>query len=166
MKERPKPPMLRLTDKLTEQIASHVEKGVPLPTALKAAGVTDATVQLWHQVVRGAEHLTDGTVVDLVTRQWVSGFVARVGQAEAILEANLIGNIADTSAIVGKSGVPEWRAGAWLLNNHPRYRETYRQQREVRITGMVTHSREDAFAESMTDAQLDAWIPLALSAET
>jgi hypothetical protein len=125
-----------LSDSLIEQIATRVQNGVPLQTTLKAAGVTDAMMNEWGRIAN------DAAAEDQVLRGRLLQFSERIGRAQAECEVTLIESIAQTSTMVGKSGLPEWRAGAWLLNNHPGYRETYRQQREMKITGTVEVSHE------------------------
>jgi hypothetical protein len=147
-----------LSEDLVEQVASRVQHGVPLQTALKAAGVTDAMVREWERIAKGVASDNEGT------REWITAFSERIGRAQAECEATLVEGIVETSATIGKSGLPEWRAGAWLLNNAPQYRDTYRQQREMRITREVPEHHEQQLVEQNEHdtALLEQWAELEL----
>jgi len=140
--------MLRLSDALIERIVTRVEKGVPLETAVKAAGVRDDQVRQWGQVSQGASVLSDGTLVGDDDQRWLQEFMERIGQAQAEREATLVEGIGDAAATVGRSGVPEWRAGAWMLNNLEAYRQRYHEQRDVHVSGKVEHSLERQLVEA------------------
>jgi hypothetical protein len=145
-----------LADEVIERIADRVQKGVPLQTALKAAGVTDAMVREWERIANGSVADEEGL------RERIVAFTGRIGQAQAECESLLVEGIAETSATIGKSGLPEWRAGAWLLNNHPRYRDTYRQQRELKITSTPEPTLEQKLVAEASLEQLEAWAALEL----
>lgn len=88
------------------------------------------------------------------SRTLIQAFSARIRAAQAEFEAEQVQAIAEAGGVVGKSGVPEWRARSWLLNNHPRYRATYRQERQIEMhqSGTVTH--EHTLAAALSDDQL------------
>jgi hypothetical protein len=145
-----------LSDSVIERVAGRVERGVPLQTALKAAGVTDEIVREWGRIASGTQ--PDEAEI----RERIVAFTERIGIAQAECEAVIVAGIAETSATIGKGGLPEWRAGAWLLNNHPEYRETYRQQREMKVTGEVTHTHEHMLVQQNSSnlALLEQWAAL------
>src|SRR4051812_1432854 len=91
---------ITLPKAVADQIARRIEKGVPLQTAIKAAGVGDATVRLWQAIVQNDPRLLNGLVVDEPTRQWVHDFVARIDQAQAVLEADLVEGITEAAGTV------------------------------------------------------------------
>ena len=135
---------LLLTDALAESIADAVSHGVPLETATQAAGISSRQCYEWIAAAeRGAWH--DGSPVRDDALRIITGFSEKIQRAQAEFEAKQIANIARTAEAVNeKTGIREWRAGAWLLNNHPRYRERYREHRQTTIEhqGTVTHEHQ------------------------
>lgn len=135
---------LLLTDALAESIADAVSHGVPLETAATAAGIGVRTVYQWLEIGNtGVRH--DSANITDASRAVIERFAHLVSRAQAEFEAKQIANIARTAEAVNeKTGIREWRAGAWLLNNHPRYRERYREHRQTTIEhqGTVTHEHQ------------------------
>lgn len=148
-----------LSDHVIDQVVSRVERGVPLQTAFRAAGVTDATLKRWKRITT----TTSANDENQMVRGRILQFLERIQRAQAEHETRVLERIQlAAEATNEKTGIPEWRAGSWLLNNHPAYRETYRQQRhvEVHTSGVVHH--EHQLAAEADDNQLRAWAALEL----
>lgn len=137
------PATLRLTDDLADALADAVRRGVPIETAAQAAGITDRTFYEWRKAAESG-FWSHGDPVSPESLRAITRFARLLQVAEAEAEVDHITAIAEAGATVGKSGVPEWRARAWLLNNHPRYRQRYRQHREtiVEQSGTVLHEHK------------------------
>lgn len=148
------PATLLLTPQLADQLAEAVEAGVPIETACQAAGISRVTFYDWLQTAQ-RETWHDGSPVKADSLEVIVAFASKVQRASAAFEAKRITAIARAAEAVNeKTGIPEWRAGAWLLNNHPRYRSTYRQERisQVEQTGTVRH--EHSLAKALEPEQL------------
>lgn len=149
---------LTLTPGLAQSLADAVRSGVPLGTAAVAAGVSRQAVEQWTRAgTRGT--WDEGTPVDPASQPTLVAFVSLIAQARAEFEAKQIAAIAQAAQERNlKTGALEWRAGAWLLNNHPTTRETYREHREVEVhqTGSVDHVVRQ-LVEQASPEQLDVW---------
>lgn len=140
---------LSLTPGLEDSLVRAVESGVPIETAALAAGIGMKTFYRWLEIARDGQR-ADGVDVTPATVERCGQFGQRIREAQARHEAALVARIdAASQQYNAKTGVQEWRAGAWLLNNHPRTRATYRQERQVDVntTGVVKH--EHSLVKSM-----------------
>lgn len=136
------PNTLTLTDSVAESIAAAVANGVPLETAAIAAGVGRSTVHLWVAAGETGQWPQNGSPVTETAKKVLVAFAASIQRARAEWEAKQIAAISEAAQTVNaKTGIREWRAGAWLLNNHPATRERYREHRQTTIeqTGQVSH---------------------------
>lgn len=149
------PAQLLLTPALADSLADAVEHGVPIETAAQAAGVSKSQFYDWLQAgSRGT--WSDGSPITQESLRQITEFSEKIRAAQASHEARLIRDIdAASQAVNAKTGIPEWRAGAWLANNHPRMRATYRQERvsQVEQTGTVRH--EHTLAKALDPHQLE-----------
>ena len=119
---------VRFTPGIADAIVSAVRRGIPPSTAARAAGINDATVLDWIAApVTGRWRSGDALSDEYMSL--LSDFRERILHAQAEFESELVEAISQAGKTTGKSGVPEWRANAWLANNHPAYRRTYRQER-------------------------------------
>lgn len=131
---------LKLTPALEDAVIDALSKGTPISTALRAAGIRgDSFSKYMRAAETGVWH--SGGPVNPETLARLQAFADRVAQTKAELEIKLLSGVVEASETVGKSGVREWRAGAWMLNNHPWWRETYRQDRQTTntVVGEVRH---------------------------
>jgi len=118
------------------QVTNRVKRGVPLRTAFRAAGVTDGVLKRWERIANNE------AAEDLVVRSRILQFQERISRAQAEHEAAVVERIQQAiEATNEKTGIPEWRAAAWYLNNAPQTRDTYRQQQHVEVhsVGIVHH---------------------------
>ena len=120
--------LAKLTRKVADAVVERVRQGVPAWTALKALGVNDATVSGWLNAPDTGRWPSGGKVDD-DSLAFLREFRGRLDTALAEFEQDLISEVRAAGKVTGKSGVPEWRANAWLANNHPALRATYRQER-------------------------------------
>lgn len=131
---------LKLTPALEDAVIDALRRGTPVSTAFRAAGIRE---DAFSKYLRAAESgvWPDGGNVNPATLTRLQAFADRVAQTKAELEIKLLSGVIEASETVGKSGVREWRAGAWMLNNHPWWRETYRQDKQTTntIVGEVRH---------------------------
>lgn len=147
---------LKLTPAVADAIVQAVRSGVPPGTAARAAGVTDASLYAWLEAPvigrwrTGAELSEDALSL-------LSSFRERIEQAQAEYEQDMITAIAHAGTVTGKSGVPEWRAHAWLANNHPAYRAKYRPERIQVVQGSeqaIQHRHVHTLVRELDDASL------------
>lgn len=136
-------------------LAAQIRRGVPLATACTIAGVDVRAVEMWKAIAMGRQDTyQSGSPPGPEVREKMVLLVQELARAAAEREASAVGIVADAAETTGKSGVKEWRAAAWLLNNHPAYREAWHEQREVSIeqTGTITH--EHRLARQLSDDDL------------
>lgn len=148
-------PTLTLTPKLADQIAKAVANGVPLETAAIASGLRRAAIYDWLQAAESGSWPSTHTPVTRDSLRLLTAFSDQIQRARAEWEAKQIAAISEAAQQVNaKTGIREWRAGAWLLNNHPVTRERYREHRQTTIeqTGTIHHSHQ--LVRQLTDAQL------------
>lgn len=131
------PASLTLTPELAKQIANAVAEGVPLETAAAAARISTSEIHEWLAAAeRGTWH--NGSPVRATSHRILSAFSADIAAAQAEFESKRIRSIAEAAETINaKTGARDWRAGAWLLNNHPRYRERYREHKQVETNATV-----------------------------
>jgi hypothetical protein len=66
----------------------------------------------------------------------------------------MLESVREAANTVGRSGVKEWRAATWYLNNAPSTRQTYHEHKEVSIEHRGEVGVEHRLVRDMTDAQL------------
>jgi hypothetical protein len=147
------PATLLPTDALADALTAAVAEGVPIETAVAAAGIAPRAFLEWFQAAdRGAWR--DGQPVEPATLERLTRFSHRVALAQAMWEAERVKAITQDAARVNeKTGQRVWRARSWLVNNHPRTGQTYHEAFELEAP------RQDAFAElewasSLSDDEL------------
>ena len=158
------PATLTLTDALADQLAAAVERGVPFEIAAQAASIPIRTVYGWLEIAAKGFR-TDGATVSDESKLIIERFGQRIATARARFEAKQLESIAQAGQQVNaKTGLTDWRAPAWILNNHPQYRARYRQERvqQIEHSGAVHH--EHTLAQQADDDQLRAWSLLELPA--
>jgi hypothetical protein len=142
---------LLLTPAIGTELANAVRRGVPLETAATAAGISRSQVYTWLQVAQTQSWPSDNPVSDESLKS-ITAFAAQIRVAQAEFEADQVAGIAAAAQVVGRSGVPEWRARAWLLNNHPRTRNTYHEVKQLEQSGTVTTLHEHRIVREIADA--------------
>lgn len=126
---------------IRERIIRAVRAGVPLPAAAKRAGVRPENAYRWCLEGRRDEALpgyvrvveqthTYGPTGQARYEALVRDFAFRIEVARAEWEAEHFENIA-TQALGKQNGQPQWKASAWILNNHPDTRKIYRQEKNA-----------------------------------
>ena len=158
------PATLLLTDDLAESLANAVRRGVPIETACQAAGIGSRTFFQWLEIANGGR--SNGATVTDESKVIIERFARLIASAQADFEAHQIASIAEAGEAVGRSGIPEWRARAWLLNNHPRYRKTYRQERQLEVHNSGTVQHEHTIAQAASDDELRSWAAIELPEPT
>ncbi len=128
------PVTLLLTDELANALAAAVAKGVPIETAAQAAGLGPHTLYDWLQAGRSGEWRSGNPVTNPENASRLAEFSELIASAQATWEAKQVQSIVeDADAYNQKTGLRDWRARAWLLNNHPRTRQRYRQEQGERL---------------------------------
>ena len=150
-----------LTPAIRESILQAVREGVHDTTAAVLAGVPERTWQQWRAISEG--RLTvwyDGTPISSDLRTFLAPLAGEIAAARAVFEARRVRNIARAAETVNeRTGQTDWRADAWLLNNHPAYRQDYREYRELHVEQRGTVSHEHRLARQMSDDQLLEALP-------
>lgn len=147
------PATLILTPALADSLADAVRRGVPIETAATAAGISKTQFYYWLQAAE-REVWPDGTPIASESLVALSAFSEQIKRAEAQWEADHVKAIGEAGAVIGKSGVPEWRARAFLLTNHPRTRSRWGQQVQIEQTGTVQH--EHSLVKQLPPTELEA----------
>jgi hypothetical protein len=152
---------LTLSPQLADALAAAVANGVPIETAAIAAGIGPRTFYEWLSGANTGRWST-GEPISEGTKTSLSRFSQQIAKAQAEFEAKQVAGIARAAEEANeKTGQTDWRARAWLLNNHPRTRARYRQENHTTIDQTVTHRREDSLAleaEQRGDLeQLEQW---------
>lgn len=146
---------LTLTPELADALAAAVERGVPITTAAQAAGISKTQASAW---LLSAERgmWPDGTPLTDESRLAITAFAEKIARARANHEARMVASITEAATVPNaKTGLPDWRAGAWYLNNAPHTRETYRQERQVQMTGSVQHDHAHRLVQGKSVDELD-----------
>ena len=115
------------------------------------------TVRTWlHAAQHGRWPQSGGSPLSAKAASAVARFAHLIACAEAEWEAKQIAGItAAAEERNAKTGQQDWRARAWLLNNHPRTRHTYHEAKELEVT------RQEPFleleqAKALSDTELEA----------
>jgi hypothetical protein len=133
-------PSSKYSPELADAIVTAVSNGQPVSVASTLAGLASGTITHWLTVARTG-YWPDGSTPSpelLIAFQALS---LRIQAARDAFVAKQVENIAAAGEYVGKSGIPEWRARAWLLNNHPATRKDWHEYRETKleVSGKVNH---------------------------
>lgn len=143
-----------LTPEIEDALVERVSNGVPIGRALGAAGIQSQTYKEWERIAKGAETWENGLGVAEETRARIHALYGRIARARDQYAARLVENIHATGFIVGKSGLPEWRAHSWLLEHHPDYKAEFAQHKELTVTGQSTVRIEAAAVRQLDTGQL------------
>jgi|SRR5579859_6761545 len=143
-----------LSPQLVDSLVEAVANGVPFETAAAVAGFHSSTIQEWIHAASGTWR--NGLPVPQPVIGQAVDLAERIARAQAEFEARQVTGIVKAADQVNeKTGQQDWRARAWLLNNHPRTRATYHEQKEVEVTRPEPF-RELEWADSLSDAELEA----------
>lgn len=130
---------MKLTPAVVAAIVEATKKGLPRTTAARLAGVSTTQLRVWLTIGSGgAASWPDGSTVEPETLTMLQDFAAKMKDAEAEFEAAMVEALLEASKTVGKSGVREWRAAAWLLERSPATRENWVPHREMTVDQHVT----------------------------
>jgi hypothetical protein len=147
---------LRLTDEMADALVEAVRQGVPIKTAVVAAGISERSFYDWLQAAERG-HWSNGTSVDERSREALLRFSQRIAQARAEHQAELIGRIQHAASTINpKSGTYDWRAADTLLSKHPAYRQEWREERHVQVDQQAEVRIEHRLVRDLDDAQLAA----------
>ena len=160
------PSTLKLTPELADALADAVRNGVPIETATTAAGIPKQLFYTWLQAAErkqwraGSPELPDQTLCLL------ADFSDRIACAQAEFEASQVASVVSAAQQVNeKTGLRDWRANAWLLNNHPRTRARYRQEHVAQVTTTGTVHHEHTLTLEAPDDRLELWAALSAPEE-
>jgi hypothetical protein len=137
-------------------ILQAVAEGVPAVTAAQLAGVPLRTWAGWEAIMAGRQHrYSDGTPVSATQRAFLAALAERIALARAQFEAKVARRIAAAAeAVNDRTGIPEWRAGAWLLEHHPAYKRDYAEYRELKVEQAGTVSHEHRLVQQLPEAEV------------
>lgn len=149
----------KLTPVVADGLVDAVKRGVPVTTALRAGGFSATMWQQWQMVADSGVAVWPSLGMPMApgTFDLVVDTVERLRRAVQEAEQVLVSRIYSTAMTANaKTGVPEWRAAAWLLNNAPAYRADYHEHKEIALSGGVTVSVEGRAARALSTEQLRA----------
>ncbi len=147
---------LMLTTAIADELAAAVARGVPIETAAQAAGIGHTTVYRWIEIARDG-YRRDGDPVTPQSLQTIGYFGEKIARAQAEFEAKQVSAIVeDADAYNSKTGQRDWRARAWLLNNHPRTRARQEHVSQVTTSGTIDHVH--TVAAQQDTSTLDSWV--------
>lgn len=145
----------KLTTELENELVDAVSKGVPVETAARAVGIGPSTLYGWLRIAKSGVW-DSGDEVSESTKASLARFAERIAGAEAAFEALQVRRLAEAAEAVNeKTGLTDWRARAWLLNNHPRTRERYRQHKEVIVDSNSTVTHEHRMVSGLQISELE-----------
>ncbi len=75
----------------------------------------------------------DGSPVDYRLQMFLARLAERIARATAAKEVQMAENIAAAGFVVGKNGVPEWRAHLELLKHSEQWRNRWYERRELHV---------------------------------
>lgn len=100
-----------------------------------------------------------GDPVDPESLERLTRFAEKIATAQAQWESSQVLAIHDAAdAVNAKTGLKDWRANAWLLNNSPRSRERWRPHREVNVTQSGTVQHEHSLVSALSTNELESVI--------
>jgi transposase-like protein len=160
------PTRLSLTKAVGDQLADAVAQGVPIQTAARAASIAPETVYTWLHAARdGHWPQSHGSPIKPQHLPRLARFAQQIATAQAAWEAQHIKAIVEYAAAYNeRTGLRDWRARAWLLNNHPTTRDRYRQEHQKLVTVSGTVHHELSLAQAADDRALEQWAALELPA--
>lgn len=136
------PATLKLTDELADALAESVRRGVPIETAVQAAGISRQTFYAWLQTAQSGQWPTGDPITD-GSLNAIIAFSDKIRRAQAEWEAEHVKAIMDDAeAYNAKTGMRDWRARAFLLTNHPYTRKRWGQHVEVEQHATVIHEHQ------------------------
>ena len=145
------PTITSLSPALIDALAESVRRGVPVETAAALAGVGRQTFYQWLQAGETGQWQRGQPVSD-ASANLLRDFSDKIRRAQAQFEADKVIAISEAAEEINeKTGQRDWRAIAWLLNNHPRYRKTYRIERQLEVNSEVTVRHEALQAKQVYD---------------
>lgn len=128
--QRPK----SLTPAIETAILDGIRQGIPAGTAARLAGIPGRTWDGWQQIMAGRSEWYSGEMVSEPLRTFLAALAERIAAARAEFEAQQVQLVALAAQERNeRTGQRDWRASAWLLNNHPAYRQAYREYRELHV---------------------------------
>jgi hypothetical protein len=137
-------PLPAFTEAVQAKVLSEITEGVPLATALLAEGIDVKAFKLVLSVANGRKLAPEGMVLTEQFRQGLLDFERDAVQATAICEAQVAKKVYQASQQANeRTGLNEWRSGAWLLNNSPATRQSWHEHKELAIE----HRHVEALAE-------------------
>jgi len=146
----------RLSPDILQAILRAVSSGVPDAAAAQLAGIPGQTWRRWRLLAeQHATHWPDGSPIADATQTFLRSLSSDLANARAEFEAHQVESIAQAAEQVNeRTGLRDWRANAWLLNNHPAYRQTYREFRELHVEQRGQVSHEHRLVRDLEDSQL------------
>ena len=133
-------PSSKYSPEIADAIVTAVANGQPITVASSLAGLAPRTLGQWLDASRHG-CWQDGSPISEPLRIAFAALSERITAAQHQFVAKQVANIAAAGEYVGKSGIPEWRARAWLLNNHPATRKDWHEYRETKleVSSKVNH---------------------------
>ena len=144
-----------LTPAVADAIVQGVAGSLPVGTAATLAGVSPSAVSEWLRVAdTGLWH--DGTPAHPDSQAQCLRLSERIAEARAQSEAAHVLAIANA---VDRQQQADWRARAWMLNNHPATRETWREHRQSTVINTGSVSVVHKLAQQLDRTTLTEAIP-------
>jgi hypothetical protein len=140
---------------MADALVEAARRGMPPASAAAKLGVDDSTVRRWLQM--GRDELTQWHSGQAIAQETIAAcraLYARIRQASAECEAEMLESVREAANTVGRSGVREWRAATWWLNNSPATRQIYHEHKEVEVNHGGQVGVEHRLVRQMSDAQL------------
>jgi hypothetical protein len=101
-------------------------------------------------IAAGRETWTNGYSVSDSAKTFAAHLAERIAAARAEFEARQVQLVAQAAQERNeRTGQRDWRASAWLLNNHPAYRQAYREYRELHVEQQGTISHEHRLVQQL-----------------
>lgn len=148
------PPTLLRVPAVLDALVAEVRKGTPASTAARALGIAPQTLSDW---LTAAQSPDPSPKLGDDLQPVIADLAERIARARAEHEAEMVQAVVTAATVANeKTGIPDWRAGAWYLNNAPHTRQTYRQHREVEVHNTGTISHEHQLVRDYSDAELEA----------
>lgn len=141
-----------LSEPLVDQLLESVRGGVPPETAIIAAGLSPRSYYEWMQVAQSGTW-QQGSTASEAMRSLCMRLYQGIASARAEHEAEMLQAIREASQTVGKSGVREWRAGAWYLEHAPHTKDRWGQQ--VQVNQQVTITDTQRQVRALSDTELE-----------
>jgi hypothetical protein len=150
-------PLPAFTATAANAVLAELAEGVPLDTALTAQGIDVGAMKLLMSVIEGRKKAPDGLVIPEAFKAELTDFADRARVVLAACEAKIARQVYRASQQANeKTGLVEWRAGAWLLNNAPTTRARWHEHRELTVHDNHENNGADQLrlAQQMSDQEL------------